>query len=108
MKFNKEKPAATPRERLAAVEDALKELPHQYHIEFVAHEDVREQSVYVNYDFNTAVVIGWDDKAKMFELEALHWDQTHGIDDEHEIGLLADASIAAQVAVQFAKEHETL
>lgn len=101
--LNKEKPQATPRERLALVEEALGELHHQYHVEYVE----QEHAVYVNYDFSTAIVIEMGDDS-MFALNAVHWSPDHAIDDEHFIGLLADARVAAQVAVQFAKDHESI
>jgi hypothetical protein len=104
--FDKEKPQATPRERLAAVQDALGELPHQYDVEFV-NEGVGAPAVYLNYDFDTAVVIE-DVNGNLYALVAMHWDQTHAVDDEHYIGMLTDAQVAAQVAVQFAKDHESL
>lgn len=108
MRFkDKEKPRATPRERLAAVEDALGDLPHQYAVEFV------ENAVYLNFDFNVAVVIemGSPDQPEydgMFVLMAMAWDRTHGVEQEHFIGMLADARVAAQVAVQFARDHESM
>jgi hypothetical protein len=103
-----EKPPAGPRERLAMVQDALGDLPHQYSVEFVNDDSVDTPTVYLNYDFSTAVCIGWDDEFKGYRLEAMHWAPDHGVDDEHEIGLLFDASVAAQVAVQFAKDHESM
>lgn len=109
MVFDKEKPPATVRERLAAVQDALGDLPHQYSVEFVDSES----AVYVNYDFNTAVVIEMGDPSQeqydgMYVLIAMHWAADHGVEDEHFIGVLADARVAAQVAVQFAKDHESM
>lgn len=106
-KFDKEKPAKTPRERLHAVEDKLREMPHQYDVEFIDDAQVGGPAVYLNYDFNTAVCIALGDEG-MFVIDATHWDASHGIDDEHFIGLIADVDVAAQVAVQFAKDHESL
>jgi len=109
MKQDKEKPAATGREQLAAVQDALGELPHQYDVEFIESEP----AVYVNFDFSVAVVIEMGDPdipeyAGMFVLVAYEWAADHGVKEEHFIGMLADAKVAAQVAVQFAKDHERI
>lgn len=105
--IDKEKPPAGPRERLAMVEDALGELAHQYDVEYVPDDG---GSVYVNYDFSAAITIelGEDDQRDMYVVQALHWAPDHGIDDEHFIGVLADADIAAQVAVQFARSRERM
>lgn len=115
--INKEKPPATTRERLAAVEDALGTIAHQYPVEYVDDDNSGEPAVYVNYDFNTAIVItvveqgdpeGYNPVAGMFSVDALHWAPDHGIDDEHHVGYLADADVAAQVAVQFARSRESM
>lgn len=101
-------PVTQKKPTLADLMRELGELPHQYSVEL----DERESAVYVNYDFNVAVVIemGSDqpEYEGMFVLMAMAWDQTHGVESEHYIGVLADARVAAQVAVQFAKDHETL
>jgi hypothetical protein len=104
--INKEKPGATPSEKLELVQEQLGELPHQYDVEFV-REGVGAPAVYVNYDFSTAITIEIDDDG-LYALNAVHWSPDHAIDDEHFIGTLADADIAAQVAVKFAKDHESV
>jgi hypothetical protein len=85
---------------LADVERELGELPHQYHV------DQHDDAVYVNFDFDVAVVIELQEDG-LFSLEMLHWDRTHGVDQEHFIGALADPDVVAAAAIAFARRRES-
>jgi len=64
------------------------------------HEvEVADGSVYVNYDFSAAVVITpqLEPAGQRYYVEALHWDRTHGVDSEHEIGAFTLAELPASV-----------
>lgn len=43
-------------------------------------------AAYVNYDFDTALVVEPSEREGFYLVVGMHWDRTHGVDAEHYFG----------------------